>query len=328
MMKSFVTTFASIAVAATTSLAGVTLSGTAMQSSFPGVTAGTSVGVLISLDSGSDWSNITQVAPGTAFTTGSRVTVNSTTFTVFGRNTATALRSVPGNAANFSFTGGMSGNDQFAILLFPNAAEADSVTAGTSLSLWRAPSWLLPATDDSGSTFTFGATGTYSTVPNTGTPTQSFSVVHKPAPSPTPTPTPTPAPSPTPTPAPSPNPTPTPTPSPIPKPTVFTTLSSIQGFNAQRGRPSAPRAFAVSGSRLTANVTVRAPAGYQISRSKGRNYTNQLQLTRSKSGAVARTKIFVRLAASSKLGARSGNIRISSAKAISRTISVRGRVRK
>jgi hypothetical protein len=161
--------------------AAVSFSGTAMQSSFPGVTAGTSVGVLLTLDSGSDWSSIALVAPGTAFTTGSQLTINSTSFTVFGRNTATALRSVPGNAANFSFTGGMSGNDQFAILLFPNAAEADSVTAGTSLSLWRAPNWLLPATDDSGSTFTFGATGTYSTVPNTDTPTESFSVVPEPS---------------------------------------------------------------------------------------------------------------------------------------------------
>ncbi len=162
--------------------AAISFSGTAMQSSFPGVTASTSVGVLLTLDSGTDWSSIAQVAPGTAFTTGNQLTINSTTFTVFGRNTATALRSVPGNVSNFSFTGGMSGNDQFAILLFPNAAQADSVSAGTALSLWRGADWLLPATDGSGSTFNFATSGgAFTTVPNTATSTQSFSVVPEPS---------------------------------------------------------------------------------------------------------------------------------------------------
>jgi hypothetical protein len=180
-MKKTLLLAAALAVANTLQ-AAISFSGTAMQSSFPGVTASTSVGVLLTLDSGTDWSSIAQVAPGTAFTTGSQLTINSTTFTVFGRNTATALRSVPGNASNFSFTGGMSGNDQFAILLFPNAAQADSVSAGTSLSLWRGSNWLLPATDDSGSTFNYGAApAAFSTVPNTATATQSFSVVPEPS---------------------------------------------------------------------------------------------------------------------------------------------------
>ncbi len=148
-----------------------------MQSFFPGVNASNSVGVLLSLDDGTDWSSIDLVAPGTAFNMGDQLTINSTSFTVFGRNTATALRSVPGNVSNFSFTGGMSGNDQFAILLFPNAAQADSVSAGTSLSLWRGADWLLPATDGAGSTFNFAATGgAFTTVPNTATPVLSFTV--------------------------------------------------------------------------------------------------------------------------------------------------------
>jgi hypothetical protein len=160
----------------------ISFSGTAMQSANTNVIASTSVGVLISLDSGSDWSNIAQVTPGTAFTTGSEFTINTTTFTVFGRNTATALRSVPGNAANFSFTGAMSGNDQFAILLFPNAAQANSVSAGTSLTLWRSSNWALPAVDNSGSTFNFAASGgAFTTVLNSAAATESFTVVPEPS---------------------------------------------------------------------------------------------------------------------------------------------------
>lgn len=181
-MKKILPLLAFAVLASSPLQAAISFSGTAMQSSFPGITASTSVGVLLSLDSGTDWSNISLVAPGTAFTTGTQLTINSTTFTIFGRNTASALRSMPGNASNFSFTGGMSGGDQFAILLFPNATQANSVSGGTALSLWRASDWTLPATDTSGSTFNFATTGaTYTTVPNTATATQSFSVVPEPS---------------------------------------------------------------------------------------------------------------------------------------------------
>jgi hypothetical protein len=308
------------------SRADVSFGGTALLNA-PGIAAG-SVGVLLSDNGGVGFSALVgNIKPGLVLTSSSTYSGSWGSFSVLGSNTA---QLVFGNialagGANFGLVGPIRSNQRFAYIVFDSSKT--TTVAGDKVSIWTAPNWLIPS---DGSSLTWPAN--FTQIGSASSPALTTSVVQQPSPSPTPTPTPTPAPSPTPaptpTPAPSPNPTPTPTPSPIPKPTVFTTLSSIQGFNAQRGRPSAPRAFAVSGSRLTANVTVRAPAGYQISRSKGRNYTNQLQLTRSKSGAVARTKIFVRLAASSKLGARSGNIRISSAKAISRTISVRGRVRK
>jgi hypothetical protein len=155
--------------------AAISFSGTAMQSSFPtNYIANTNyVGVLINLDSGTDWSALNDVAPGTAFTNGSQLTINTTTFTVFGRNNATGLRSMPGNASNFSFTGGMSGGDNFALLIFPSAAQANSVSQGTSLSLWRLGNWVLPATDDTGSTFNFATNGTYTTVLNSTVPSPS-----------------------------------------------------------------------------------------------------------------------------------------------------------
>ncbi|MFM8888100.1 MAG: PEP-CTERM sorting domain-containing protein [Chthoniobacterales bacterium] len=161
--------------AATSAHAAISFSGTAMQSTFPtNYIANTNyVGVLLNLDSGTDWSALNSVAPGTAFTIGSQLTINATTFTVFGRNNATSLRSMPGNASNFSFTGGMSANDQFAILIFPTLAEANSVSAGTGLSLWRSSNWLLPANDTSGSTFNFATNGTYTTVLNSTIPSPS-----------------------------------------------------------------------------------------------------------------------------------------------------------
>lgn len=167
--------------------AAISFSGTALQSGNPnaGVVNSTSVGVLINLDSGTDWSAIRDVTPGTAFTTGSQFTINTTSFTVFGRNTATSLGSISGAASNFSFIGGMSANDQFAMLIFPNAAQANSVSGGTSLTLFRMNSplaWTLPANDTSGSTFQFGgATPSYTQVPNTATALESFTVVPEPS---------------------------------------------------------------------------------------------------------------------------------------------------
>ena len=157
--------------------AAISFTGSALASSFPtNYVANTNyVGVLLNLDSGSDWSALANVAPGTAFTIGTQFTINTTSFTVFGRNNATALRSVPGNVSNFSFTGGMSGSDQFAILILPSAAQANSLTAGTALSLWRSSDWLLPANDTSGSTFQFLSTGgAFTTIANTTTPVSSI----------------------------------------------------------------------------------------------------------------------------------------------------------
>ena len=165
----------------------ISFSGTALQSGNPnaGVVNSTSVGVLINLDSGTDWSSIVNIAPGTVFNIGSQFTINTTSFTVFGRNTATSLGSISGAVSNFSFTGGMSAGDQFAMLIFPNATQANSVSAGTALTLFRMDSplaWTLPVNDTSGSTFQFGgATPSYSQVPNTATALQSFTVVPEPS---------------------------------------------------------------------------------------------------------------------------------------------------
>ena len=157
--------------------AAISFTGSALASSFPtNYVANTNyVGVLLNLDSGTDWSALNNVAPGTAFTVGTQLTINTTTFTVFGRNNATALRSVPGNVSNFTFTGGMTGSDQFAILILPSAAQANSLTGGTALSLWRSSNWLLPANDTSGSTFQFLASGgAFTTVANSTVPSSSI----------------------------------------------------------------------------------------------------------------------------------------------------------
>jgi hypothetical protein len=168
---------------ANSSFAAISFSGTAMSSGNTNVVASTSVGVLINLDSGTNWNDIAQVPAGTAFTIGSQFTINTTTFTVFGSNTATGLGSVSGVRNNFSFTGGMSASDQFALLLFPSAAQATSVSGGTALKLYRSSDWLLPANDTSGSTFNFAASGgAFTQVAGaSAVPIQSFNVVPEPS---------------------------------------------------------------------------------------------------------------------------------------------------
>jgi hypothetical protein len=74
----------------------------------------------------------------------------------------------------------------------------------------------------------------------------------------------------------------------------------------------------VSGANLTGNVTVTAPAGFEVS-SNGTNYRSSLTLTRS-GGAVTAT-VSVRVAATAQAGTLSGNVTVSSTGAAPKTVS-------
>jgi hypothetical protein len=136
------------------------LSGTGLLNT-PGLSAG-NVGVLLNLDSGSDFSGISSLAAGTNMSTPGAISVGGTAFTIVGvSSNATSSfgsTSLGFNLSNLSYAGGFGGNDQFAVLLFPNLASVSNPTAGTSLSLWRATTggvgvtgWVWPGTEPTGS---------------------------------------------------------------------------------------------------------------------------------------------------------------------------------
>jgi hypothetical protein len=107
-------------------------------------------------------------------------------------------------------------------------------------------------------------------------------------------------------------------------PTINVTGTPLAAFTSCSGSPSAEQSFTASGSALTANITITAPAGFEISTTSGSGFTTSLTLTQS-GGTVASTPIYVRLAASAT-GTPSGNITVSSAGATTVNVAVSGTV--
>ncbi len=90
---------------------------------------------------------------------------------------------------------------------------------------------------------------------------------------------------------------------------------SLVAVNTTYGTASAtPATFSVSGSALTNNITLTAPAGFEFS--SGSGYSTSLTLTLS-GGVVSSTPIYVRLAATTVVGTYSGNIVLTSSGATS-----------
>jgi uncharacterized repeat protein (TIGR02543 family) len=91
---------------------------------------------------------------------------------------------------------------------------------------------------------------------------------------------------------------------------TITVSGSLSAVNTTYGSASAiPTSFSVSGTTLTNDIILSAPSGYEIS--SGSGYFTALTLTQS-GGAVSSTTIFVRLSATTPVGAFAGNIAISS----------------
>ena len=77
------------------------------------------------------------------------------------------------------------------------------------------------------------------------------------------------------------------------------------------GTASTPTDFTVTGSNLTANISLTAPTGFELSTTVNSGYSSSLTLTES-GGTVAATTVYVRLAAADTSGTYSGNVSLSS----------------
>lgn len=96
-------------------------------------------------------------------------------------------------------------------------------------------------------------------------------------------------------------------------------------ISACAGSPSASpyiQQFNTTGSNLTANVTVTAPDGFEVSLSSDNGYSNALTLVPS--GGSLNQTIYVRSAATDGAGDLSGNVLLSSAGATDQSVPVAG----
>ncbi|MCP9767157.1 tandem-95 repeat protein [Lacihabitans sp. LS3-19] len=103
-----------------------------------------------------------------------------------------------------------------------------------------------------------------------------------------------------------------------------TATGTLTSFSACSGSVSAEQTFTISGSDLTADITVTAPTGFETSTSSGTGFGTSVSLTQS-GGSVASTTIYVRMA-STATGTPSGNLTCSSTGATDQTVAVSGTV--
>lgn len=101
-------------------------------------------------------------------------------------------------------------------------------------------------------------------------------------------------------------------------PTSLTGLDYIVGSG-----PSSAQTFTVSGSDLTANVTVTAPTNFEVSKD-GSSYAASQTITAS--GTLSATTIYVRLKSELSVNSYSGDIAVESTGATSKTVSLSGSV--
>jgi hypothetical protein len=106
-------------------------------------------------------------------------------------------------------------------------------------------------------------------------------------------------------------------------PTITVSASSLTFEDVAVGANSVAQGYTVSGSDLTANITITAPVGFQISKTIGSGYTtSSLTLTQS-GGIVNSTNIYARFSPTAAQS-YSGNITHISSGATSRSVAVTG----
>jgi len=104
-------------------------------------------------------------------------------------------------------------------------------------------------------------------------------------------------------------------------PTVSTSKTSLDFENVFVGYTSLPQAYTVDGSNLTADVTVTAPTGYEVSTSCSASYSSSLVLAQS-GGTLSSTTIYARFKPSTHGSQLNGNITHASTGAITKNIAV------
>lgn len=104
---------------------------------------------------------------------------------------------------------------------------------------------------------------------------------------------------------------------------VLGTVSNLDYFEGNG--PSNEGSFDVSGINLTDNITVTAPANFEVSLSTGTGFGSSVVLTET-AGEVSSTTVYVRLAAGLSANTYSGDVTASSTGAMDATVSVNGTV--
>jgi len=105
---------------------------------------------------------------------------------------------------------------------------------------------------------------------------------------------------------------------------LISVIGTLSPFSTTTGTASASQSYSVSGSNLTANISITAPSGFEVSTSANSGYQQSISLTQS-GGSVASTTVYARLKGASA-GNFSGNIAHESTGATTVNLSASGTV--
>jgi gliding motility-associated-like protein len=92
-------------------------------------------------------------------------------------------------------------------------------------------------------------------------------------------------------------------------PAVITTIGTPSAVSTIYGTPSSSSSFMVSGTNMTAGILVTSPAGFEVS-TNDVNFSNTVTIPGS--GAIASTRVYIRLKGTTAAGTHLGNIVLSS----------------
>lgn len=107
-------------------------------------------------------------------------------------------------------------------------------------------------------------------------------------------------------------------------PSLSTSPTSLSGFITTTGTQSSNQTFTVSGSNLTANAVVTAPASYLVS-SDGTTYTTSVTISPA-GGSISSALVYVVISQTASVGSPSGNVTIASTGATTQNVAVSGTV--
>lgn len=108
-------------------------------------------------------------------------------------------------------------------------------------------------------------------------------------------------------------------------PELTVTPATLTGFTyTETNGPSTAQSISVSGSNLTADVTVTAPTNFEVCETENGTYSSSMTITAS--GTLAATNVYVRLAAGLTENNYSGDLTVASTGATSQTVALSGSV--
>ena len=109
-------------------------------------------------------------------------------------------------------------------------------------------------------------------------------------------------------------------------PTITASPATLNGFTYMIGSgPSAEQSFSVNGTNLTNDITVTAPANFEVSTTSGVDFGSSVTLAQT-DGTVASTTVYARMIAGLAVNNYSGNIVLSSTGATDVNVAVSGEV--